>query len=70
MCGSGLDPPGEHASCSDGFGLYFWKWLTDVEQCGVVTGQLGNQVVVAQGLALGHSSVLECQMEVPMACTS
>lgn len=41
MCGSGLDPPGDHASCSDGSSLYFWKWLTDVEQCGVVTGHLG-----------------------------
>lgn len=47
---SGLDPPGEHASYSDGSSLYFWKQLTDAEQCGTVTGQLWGQEVKVHSL--------------------
>lgn len=47
---SGLDPPGEHASCSDGSSLHFWKQLTDAEQRGMVTGQLWGRMVKVHSL--------------------
>lgn len=55
--------------------LFFWKWLTDVEQRGVVIGRIGGHVVLAHTLLRSlhfpvHFGFLEYKMEVVMVRTS